>query len=91
MTDHADGLFDSDPFAPILHKRYSGPDWWPGPQSSTRIAARTPDPAAKGVDAFSFDWQLEAAPYANPPWPLIARMLDKIIYDCVRCMVVVPN
>ena len=49
----------------------------------------TPDPAAKGVDAFTFDWQLEAAPYAKPPWPLIP--LAKIIHDRVRGMVVVSK
>ena len=44
-----------------------------------------------GTDAFTFCWQQERAPYINPPWPLISRALNKIVYDRVKAMVVIPK
>jgi len=49
------------------------------------------DPVSLGQDAFKFDWLAEAAPYANPPWTLIPRVLRKVIQDRVRLMLVVPE
>ena len=56
-----------------------------------RYYSPVPDPKAAGLDAFKFDWKAEQTPYANPPWPLIPRVLRKIRQDQVRIMVVIPD
>ena len=55
-----------------------------------RYYSRHPaDVASAGVDAFSFDWKCDGAPYFNPPWSLIHAILCTIASDQVRGMVVV--
>ena len=56
-----------------------------------RYFSRAADPKAAGIDAFRADWKAESAPYANPPWPLIAAVLRKIRHDEARVMLVVPD
>jgi len=56
-----------------------------------RYFSRFPDPKAVGVDAFKANWATERAIYANPPWPLVERVLKKIQKEKVRAMVVVPD
>ena len=58
--------------------------------------SRVEEPEAAGTDAFAFNWsqwnssQDDEAPYANPPWELIPRMLEKCKIEGVRMVVVVP-
>ena len=49
--------------------------------------------ASAGVDAFSFHWQIEAAPCFTPPppWTLLPAVLAKLPADVVRGMMVVPE
>jgi len=49
------------------------------------------DTTSAGVDAFQFSWQLETAPYFNPPWSLIPEVLAKISAEGVRGMLVIPR
>ena len=39
------------------------------------------DMSSAGVDAFSFDWQSEPAPYFNQPWSVIPAVLAKLRTD----------
>jgi hypothetical protein len=56
-----------------------------------RYFSQYADPKAAGQDAFQRNWAEETRPYANPPWPLISRVLKKVITDKVRIMLVVPH
>ena len=56
-----------------------------------RYFSRYADPHSSGVDAFSQDWTKEVRPYANPPWPLIGRVLKKVAKDQLRILMVVPQ
>ena len=49
------------------------------------------DPKSVGQDAFCQDWQAESAPYANPPWSEIPRVLAKVVKEQVRLLLVVPD
>ena len=53
-------------------------------------AARRPDPFAKIIDAFTFNWSTEKC-YIFPPFSLIARVLQKIRSDAATAMVVLPK
>ena len=46
--------------------------------------ARRPDPFAKFIDAFSFNWSTEKC-YIFPPFSLVARVLQKIRTDSSWC------
>jgi hypothetical protein len=51
----------------------------------------TYEPEAKGQDAFLQDWSKVQGLYANPPWPIIDRVLTKIKEDHVpKMLLVVP-
>lgn len=56
-----------------------------------RYYAPQPDTEAVGVDAFTHDWTKEVRPYANPPWPVIGRVLKQVAKSKVRIMMVVPQ
>ena len=56
-----------------------------------RYYSKVRDPQAVGRDAFQADWQAESAPYANPPWSQISRVLNKVIQDQVRLLLVLPD
>ena len=49
------------------------------------------DPKAAGVDAFAHPWTREWRPYANPPWPLIARVLQNVVAERITIMMVIPD
>ena len=53
-------------------------------------AARRPDPFAKIIDAFSFNWSTEKC-YMFPPFSLIARVLQKIRTDGATVLAVLPQ
>ena len=55
-----------------------------------RYYSKTYDPKAVRTNAFSINWNLEAAPYVNPPWSLIPNVLDKISTEQVKVMIVLP-
>lgn len=52
--------------------------------------AYRPDPLAKAVDAFSLSWK-NLQFYAFPPFSVIPSMLQKILVDKARGVVVLPN
>ena len=54
-----------------------------------RYYTMRPSPTSTGTDAFKHNWSKEIA-YANPPWPLIPKMLDKIIKDQATVLTVLP-
>ena len=56
-----------------------------------RYYSKDYDPLSLGQDAFRYDWLAEAAPYANPPWSVIPQVLQKVMRDQVRMMLVVPE
>ena len=43
-----------------------------------RYMAPRSDPGAVAIDAFAQDWKKEKRPYANPPWSVIAKVLEKV-------------
>ena len=53
-------------------------------------ASRRPDPFAKLIDAFSFNWNTEKC-YIFPPFSLIARVLQKIRTDTATVLMVFPK
>lgn len=54
-----------------------------------RFASWGPDPEAFAIDAFTLDWSVFSF-YAFPPFILISRVLQKIIYDQAEGTLVVP-
>ena len=53
-------------------------------------ASRRPDPFAKVVDAFSFNWSTERC-YLFPPFSIIPRVLQKIRTDRATVLAVLPK
>ena len=49
-----------------------------------------PDPLAKCIDAFTFDWAHEVF-YAFPPFSILPQVLKKIEYDGAKGILIVPN
>ena len=43
-----------------------------------RYFSQYDDPMAAGTDAFSIYWNTEEKPYANPPWQLLSKVLEKL-------------
>ena len=52
--------------------------------------SRRPDPFAKKIDAFSFNWGEEKC-YLFPPFSLVARVLQKIRTDAATVLIVLPK
>ena len=48
-------------------------------------------PNAIASNAFLINWKAEWRPYANPPWSLIGRVLQKVAKDRVTIMSVIPD
>ena len=48
------------------------------------------DEYAAGFNAFAYKWGPEQIPYANPPWSLFDRVVDKLFKDCSKIMLVTP-
>ena len=53
-------------------------------------ASRRPDPYAKIIDAFSFNWATEEC-YIFPPFSLVPRVLQKVRTDATTVMMVLPK
>ena len=53
-------------------------------------ASRRPDPFAKIVDAFSFNWATEKC-YIFPPFSVVSRVLQKIRTDAATVLMVLPK
>ena len=56
----------------------------------TRFFSWQPDPDAEIIDAFTTSWENELV-YAFPPFCLVGRVLQKIIQDNCKGVIVVPN
>ena len=54
------------------------------------FVAWRPDPLAKCIDAFTFDWANEVF-YAFPPFSILPQVLKKIEYDGAKGILIVPN
>jgi len=48
------------------------------------------DQYAEGYNAFNFRWTPEVTVYVNPPWSLLDEVVDKIIQDGTRVLLVTP-
>ena len=46
------------------------------------------DARAEGYNAFDFHWSPDVVLYANPPWSLIDQVLEKVVSDCSRIILV---
>ena len=55
-----------------------------------RFVSWKPDPDAEAIDAFSLDWS-QFYFYAFPPFCLISRCLQQILFDGAEGLIVVPN
>ena len=54
--------------------------------------SRHPEPGAAGTNALALSWTELNAPYANPPWPLLEAVINKLRRDKVaRLMLVAPR
>ena len=56
-----------------------------------RYFSPTADANAAGINAFTQHWSREWRPYANPPWPHIAKVLQQVVRQRVTIMMVVPE
>jgi hypothetical protein len=71
------GSPDIDLFASRLNKKV------------TRFYSWIPDPDSVGVDAFAYSWRDDLG-YAFPPFALIGRVLQKIVQDRAKVILVAP-
>ena len=55
-----------------------------------RFASFWPDPEASIIDAFSVSWHNESF-YAFPPFSIIARVLQKVVRDKAKGVIIVPD
>ena len=56
-----------------------------------RYLGQYDDRMAAGTDAFYIDWNTEEKPYANPPWPLLSIVLEKVAHGKVKILMVAPD
>jgi len=54
------------------------------------LSPRTEDPHALGHNAFAYHWPRDVLLYANPPWTILDQVVDKILTDQARVMLVAP-
>ena len=54
-----------------------------------RFNSRFWEPNSEGINALAQDWSLENN-YANPPWALIPRVLQKVVADQAECTIITP-
>ena len=54
-----------------------------------RFNSRFWEPNSEGINALAQDWSQENN-YANPPWALIPRVIQKIIADQAECTIIAP-
>jgi hypothetical protein len=53
--------------------------------------SRYPEPGSAGVDAFAFRWSGLNGLYANPPWPLIPQILQRLLLEKAIILLVFPR
>ena len=94
MKDRSDWMLDPQIFQQI-QKRW-------GPLEVDMFASRLtaqldrffswrPDPEAEAMDAFSQDWtNIQGRGYANPPWNLLGRVLNRIQQQQVTLVLIAP-
>lgn len=58
-------------------------------RSCRRFFSRTPEPGAEGENALDHRWTYLPKPYANPPWPLLGAVLNKVRRDEVKELLLV--
>ena len=54
-----------------------------------RFNSRYWEPNSEGINALAQDWHAENN-FANPPWALIPRVLQKVIADQAECTIITP-
>eukprot|EP01012_Entosiphon_sulcatum_P021535 TRINITY_DN2635_c0_g1_i1.p1 TRINITY_DN2635_c0_g1~~TRINITY_DN2635_c0_g1_i1.p1 ORF type:complete len:415 (-),score=28.93 TRINITY_DN2635_c0_g1_i1:1081-2325(-) len=65
----------------------------PNNASTKQFVSKTAQPGAAAVNALGLAWNKVTSPYANPPWPLLYRVLEKADRDLAanqRMMLVAP-
>ena len=60
-------------------------------QLARYCTADTTDAQAEGYNAFNFLWTPGVALYLNPPWSLLAQVVDKILVDGTQGLLVAPH
>ena len=60
-------------------------------QSPRYYSAYPDDPDALGQNAFAYLWDPWIRLYANPPWTLIGKVLDKIAKEGARVLLATPH
>ena len=56
-----------------------------------RFFSKGPDPEAEGVDVVNKDWEvLQGRGYANPPWDLVGRVLNRVQQQQVTLVLIAP-
>jgi hypothetical protein len=78
-------LMSQGPFCPEI-------DWFASRENAQldRFYSWKPEPAAEGIDAFSFSWGWEPG-YIFPPFCLIPRILQKIQEDRAQVLLIHPD
>ena len=56
-----------------------------------KFASWGPDPEASFIDSFQVDWGSFESVYIFPPIPLIPKIIQKIIMERARGILIVPN
>jgi len=56
-----------------------------------RYASWGPDPEAELIDGFSVNWRHFGSVYCFPPTPLVGKVIQKMILDKARGILVVPH
>ena len=56
-----------------------------------RFFSWRPDPDAEALDAFNQDWStIQGRGYANPPWNLVGRVLNRVCQQKVTLVLIAP-
>jgi hypothetical protein len=78
-------LMTQGPFCPNI-------DWFASSMNAQldRFYSWKPEPAAEGIDAFSFFWGMEPG-YIFPPFCLIPRILQKVMVDQAKILLIHPD
>ena len=58
---------------------------------TSTFASWGPDPRATIIDSMLVDWSTLGVVYAFPPFPLIPRVLQKIVMDKAKGILIIPN
>jgi len=58
-------------------------------RQTTRFFSYRPDPEAAGLDAFLQSWSQEKLPYANPPFSVMGKVLEKVSAEKLHRLILV--